>query len=107
MDMSTTVPRGCACAARSWPRPARSPVIRLVLGRDRAQAGAGALVLPSLFEEQIERESFGDAAALDLGTNSFADPSATSPQLDDYDVGPDRHLGSGRVGAAEERRRFP
>ncbi|MGZ4673551.1 MAG: dihydroorotate dehydrogenase-like protein [Ilumatobacteraceae bacterium] len=57
------------------------------------QAGAGALVLPSLFEEQIERESFGIDATLDLGTDSFAESLSYLPELEDYDVGPDRHLG--------------
>ncbi len=57
------------------------------------QAGAGAVVLPSLFEEQIERESFGIDATLDLGTDSFAESLSYLPELDHYDVGPDRHLG--------------
>ena len=57
------------------------------------QAGAGAVVLPSLFEEQIEREAFGIDATLDLGTDSFAESLSYLPELDDYDVGPDRHLG--------------
>jgi dihydroorotate dehydrogenase (fumarate) len=57
------------------------------------QAGAGAIVLPSLFEEQIERESFGIDAAIDLGTESFAESLSYLPELDDYDVGTARHLG--------------
>jgi dihydroorotate dehydrogenase (fumarate) len=57
------------------------------------QAGAGAIVLPSLFEEQIERESFGIDAAIDLGTESFAESLSYLPELDDYDVGSARHLG--------------
>jgi dihydroorotate dehydrogenase (fumarate) len=57
------------------------------------QAGAGAIVLPSLFEEQIERESFGVDATLDLGTEAFAESLSYLPELDDYDLGPARHLG--------------
>lgn len=57
------------------------------------QAGAGAIVLPSLFEEQIERESFGIDATLDLGTESFAESLSYLPELEDYDVGSARHLG--------------
>lgn len=57
------------------------------------QAGAGAVVLPSLFEEQIDSESVGIGATLDLGTDSFAESLSYLPELDDYDVGPARHLG--------------
>ncbi len=57
------------------------------------QAGAGAIVLPSLFEEQIERESFGIDATLNFGTDSFAESLSYLPELDDYDVGVARHLG--------------
>ncbi len=35
-------------------------------GKSSKQAGAGAIVLPSLFEEQIERESFAVDATLDM-----------------------------------------
>ena len=42
-------------------------------------AGAGAIVLPSLFEEQIERESFAVDATLDLGTDSFAESLSYLP----------------------------
>ena len=55
-------------------------------------AGAGAIVLPSLFEEQIERESFAIDATLDSGTDAFAESLSYLPALDDYDVGPARHL---------------
>jgi dihydroorotate dehydrogenase (fumarate) len=56
------------------------------------RSGAGAIVLPSLFEEQIERESFAVDATLDMGTDAFAESLSYLPALDDYDVGPDRHL---------------
>ena len=55
-------------------------------------AGAGAIVLPSLFEEQIERESLAVDATLDLGTDSFAESLSYLPAMEDYDVGPARHL---------------
>ena len=55
-------------------------------------AGAGAIVLPSLFEEQIERESFAVDATLDLGADAFAESLSYLPALDDYDVGPACHL---------------
>ena len=43
------------------------------------QAGAGAIVLPSLFEEQIERDSFAIDATLDHGTDSFAEALSYLP----------------------------
>ena len=49
-------------------------------------------MLPSLFEEQIERESFAVDTMLDMGTDAFAESLSYLPALDDYDVGPDRHL---------------
>jgi dihydroorotate dehydrogenase (fumarate) len=55
-------------------------------------AGAGALVLPSLFEEQIEREAFAVDLALDRGTNTSGEALTYLPELDDYDTGPNRHL---------------
>lgn len=55
-------------------------------------AGAGAIVLPSLFEEQIEHEAFTIDATLDAGTNSFGEALSYLPEYDDYDTGPFRHL---------------
>jgi len=57
------------------------------------RAGAGAVVLPSLFEEQIVRESFDLDTALDLGTETFAESLSYLPELELYDVGPAHHLG--------------
>jgi len=56
------------------------------------RSGAGAIVLPSLFEEQIERDSFAVDFALDHGTNAFGEALSYLPDLDDYDTGPNRHL---------------
>lgn len=55
-------------------------------------AGVGAVVLPSLFEEQIEREAFGVDRLLDHGRDVFGEASTYLPELDDYDTGPTRHL---------------
>ncbi len=56
------------------------------------QAGAGALVLPSLFEEQIERDAFAVDSTLDFGTNSSGESLDYFPELETYDTGPSRHL---------------
>jgi dihydroorotate dehydrogenase (fumarate) len=69
------------------------------------EAGAGAIVLPSLFEEQIEHESFAVDSSLDQGTNSYPESLSYLPELDDYDVGPARHLAL--VEQARERLSIP
>jgi len=56
------------------------------------EAGAGAIVLPSLFEEEIERESFAIGAAYERGAESFGEASGFLPALDLPAVGPERHL---------------
>ena len=53
-------------------------------------AGAGAIVLPSLFEEQIEREAFAIDATLALGADSFgggAQRTSPSSTTDDDSAG--------------------
>jgi len=57
------------------------------------QAGAGAIVLPSLFEEEIENEAFAVSFAMDHGTDQFGEALSYLPSLDLPDVGPARHLG--------------
>jgi dihydroorotate dehydrogenase (fumarate) len=69
------------------------------------QAGAGAVVLPSLFEEQIEHESFAIDALLNHGADSYPESLSYLPELDDYDVGPARHLAL--VEEARERLSIP
>jgi dihydroorotate dehydrogenase (fumarate) len=72
---------------------------------DVEEAGAGAIVLPSLFEEQIERDSFAVEAMLDQGTDVFAEALNYHPDVDDYDLGPARHLAL--VKLARERLSIP
>jgi len=56
------------------------------------QAGAGAMVLPSLFEEQIEHDAFAVDHVLDSGTDAFGESLTYFPELESYDTGPSRHL---------------
>ena len=61
--------------------------------RALVDGGVGAVVLPSLFEEQIVHES-RDLYAMLEETASF-NPEASDgyfPELDDYNTGPDRYL---------------
>jgi dihydroorotate dehydrogenase (fumarate) len=55
-------------------------------------AGAGAAVLPSLFEEQIEFEERMFGGLTDQGAESFAEASTYFPELDTYNTGPDEYL---------------
>ena len=55
-------------------------------------AGAGAIVLPSLFEEEIEQEAFTMAQAYDDTSDRFGEAQSFLPQIDLPDVGPSRHL---------------
>jgi dihydroorotate dehydrogenase (fumarate) len=55
-------------------------------------AGAGAIVMHSLFEEQIIAEAHHLDHYLDLGTESFAEALSYFPQADAYIVGPEQYL---------------
>jgi dihydroorotate dehydrogenase (fumarate) len=55
-------------------------------------AGAGAVVLPSLFEEQIEAESLEVDRMLETGAETFAEAPSYFPEFEDYQTGPDRYL---------------
>lgn len=60
--------------------------------RQLDDAGVGAVVLPSLFEEEIVRESLALDDVLRQGTEAFGESVDYFPELDDYGTGPDRHL---------------
>ncbi len=55
-------------------------------------AGAAAIVMQSLFEEQIEAEEIQIDRVLETGAESFAEARTYLPELDDYNVGPDAYL---------------
>jgi dihydroorotate dehydrogenase (fumarate) len=54
--------------------------------------GASAIVLFSLFEEQIRHETAALAHLTEAGTESFPEALSYFPELDDYTVGPDSYL---------------
>src|SRR6266516_2180355 len=60
--------------------------------RRLADGGAAAVVLPSLFEEQLRREAARDAAVAGAGTDSFAESLSYFPAAASADGGPDRYL---------------
>jgi dihydroorotate dehydrogenase (fumarate) len=55
-------------------------------------AGAAAVVLPSLFEEDLTHEALAVHAALEAGTGTFAEALDYLPELGSYDLGPDSYL---------------
>jgi len=55
-------------------------------------AGAAAVVMFSLFEEQIKRENAAIERLITAGTNSFAESLSYFPDYEDYDTGPDEYL---------------
>jgi dihydroorotate dehydrogenase (fumarate) len=69
--------------------PATGKIDSLVELQD---AGAGAVVLPSLFEEEVIAEELSLNQALEEGTNSFAEAIDYFPATDFYDLGIDRHV---------------
>jgi dihydroorotate dehydrogenase (fumarate) len=56
------------------------------------EAGVGAIVLPSLFEEEVEQEEWWVSNSLDMGTDVFGEATTYLPEFDDYHLGPDRFL---------------
>lgn len=59
---------------------------------DLELAGAGAVVLPSLFEEQIEHETSEIDRLYSLHHDSFGEASSFFPEVDDYNYGADAYL---------------
>ncbi|HTZ22918.1 MAG TPA: dihydroorotate dehydrogenase-like protein [Streptosporangiaceae bacterium] len=70
-----------------------SPLSNTVDGvRRLADAGVGAVVLYSLFEEQLRREAAHDAALSEAGTDSFAESLSYFPAGAEGGPGPHRYL---------------
>lgn len=60
--------------------------------RQLEDAGASAVVLPSLFEEQLEHEAVEVAKLLELQADSFAESLNYFPELESYNTGPNEYL---------------
>ena len=70
-----------------------SPLSQEIEGIRRLEdAGASAIVLYSLFEEQLRQESFELEHHLTQGTDSFAEASSFFPQPDEFHLGPEGYL---------------
>ena len=73
--------------------PSSSPLSHTVEGIRRLEdAGASAVVMYSLFEEQITSESFYLDYYLSHGTDSYAESLSYFPEMQTYNVGPDEYL---------------
>jgi dihydroorotate dehydrogenase (fumarate) len=60
--------------------------------RRLADAGIGAVVCYSLFEEQLQREALENARLVDAGTESFAESLSYFPAAVEDEAGPRRYL---------------
>jgi dihydroorotate dehydrogenase (fumarate) len=72
--------------------PGASPLVDdLDTVRRLEDAGAAAIVMHSLFEEQITYEALGREAAIDMHEESFAEAMSYFPRPEDYRLGPDQY----------------
>jgi dihydroorotate dehydrogenase (fumarate) len=55
-------------------------------------AGASAIVMQSLFEEQIEHEELQTHRVLENGAESFPEALSYIPEMEEYNTGPDEYL---------------
>ena len=71
-----------------------SPLGRTIEGLHRLErAGASAIVLPSLFEEQIEHDSYQVHEALEFGSESYAEHAGGFlPEYEAYNTGPESYI---------------
>jgi dihydroorotate dehydrogenase (fumarate) len=90
MDLST---RYLGLPLRNPLVASASPLSNTLDGVQRlADAGVGAVVLFSLFEEQLRREAERNARLADAGADSFAESLSYFPAGADTDTGPRRYL---------------
>jgi dihydroorotate dehydrogenase (fumarate) len=69
------------------------PISKTLDGIKRLEdAGASAVVLFSLFEEQIRRENESFDYLMEAGTESFGESLSYFPAVEDYKLGPDAYL---------------
>jgi dihydroorotate dehydrogenase (fumarate) len=73
--------------------PSASPLSKTIAGiRLLEDAGAAAITLYSLFEEQIEIEALAQHHFLEHGAESFAEALTYFPRAADYNRGPEGYL---------------
>ena len=78
---------------RSPLMPGASPLAdSFDLVRQLEDAGAAAIVMRSLFEEQITREMTGDICAVESHAESSAEATSYFPKAAEFSLGPDEYL---------------
>lgn len=90
MDLRTTY---LGMTLRTPLVPSASPLSADIDNIKRMEdAGAGAVVLHSLFEEQLQRERSTLHHDLTYGTESFAEALTYLPEPDEFHLGPEEYL---------------
>ena len=73
--------------------PGASPLVdQLDNVRRLEDAGAAAIVMHSLFEEQITNDQLAEFAHTETPAESFSEATSYFPHMEDYALGPDRYL---------------
>jgi dihydroorotate dehydrogenase (fumarate) len=90
MDLSTTY---LGLPLKNPVMPGASPLAgQLDTVRRLEDAGAGAVVMHSLFEEQITNDQLAEFAHTEHPAESFSEAVSYFPRMEDYILGPDRYL---------------
>ena len=73
--------------------PGASPLVDdLDMVKRLEDAGAPAIVMHSLFEEQITHDQLGQMVNVEMHEDAFAEALSYFPRPDDYRLGPDAYL---------------
>ncbi len=73
--------------------PGASPMVdKIDLVKRMEDAGAAAIVMHSLFEEQLMREELATYHHIDVHADSFAEAMTFLPRPDEFHLGPDQYL---------------
>ena len=73
--------------------PGASPMVdKIDLVKRMEDAGAAAIVMHSLFEEQLMREELATYHHIDVHADSFAEAMTYLPRPDEFNLGPDQYL---------------
>lgn len=73
--------------------PGASPMVdKIDLVKRMEDAGASAIVMHSLFEEQLMREELATYHHIDVHADSFAEAMTYLPRPDEFNLGPDQYL---------------
>jgi dihydroorotate dehydrogenase (fumarate) len=90
MDLTTTY---LGLKLKNPLMPGASPLVdKLDNVRRLEDAGAAAIVMHSLFEEQITSQQLAEFSHTEAPAESFSEATSYFPRMEDYALGPDRYL---------------